>query len=52
MGPIRPVCPSLLARKMDVGRAPQQVEDFLAEYVKPMLEKNKDLLGVEVEITV
>ncbi len=35
-----------------VGRAPQQVEDFLAEYVKPMLEKNKDLLGVEVEINV
>ena len=35
-----------------VGRAPQQVEDFLAEHVKPMLEKNKDLLGVEVEINV
>ena len=35
-----------------VGRAPQQVEDFLNDYVKPVLEVNKDLLGVEVEINV
>ncbi len=35
-----------------VGRAPQQVDDFLNEYVNPVLESNKDLLGVEVEINV
>lgn len=35
-----------------VGRAPQQVEDFLKDYVNPILEKNKELLGVEVEINV
>ena len=35
-----------------VGRAPQQVEDFLNDYVNPILEKNKELLGVEVEINV
>lgn len=35
-----------------VGRAPQQVEDYLNEYVKPVIEENKDLLGVEVEINV
>jgi adenylosuccinate lyase len=35
-----------------VGRAPQQVEDFLKDYVEPVLEKNKDLLGIEVEINV
>lgn len=35
-----------------IGRAPQQVEDFLNDHVKPALEKNKDLLGVEVEINV
>lgn len=35
-----------------VGRAPQQVEDFLDGYVDPMLEKNKELLGVQVEINV
>ena len=35
-----------------VGRAPQQVEDFLDGYVDPMLEKNKELLVVQVEINV
>ncbi|MCI5604998.1 MAG: adenylosuccinate lyase [Clostridia bacterium] len=35
-----------------VGRAPQQVEDFLKDYVDPVLEENKDLLGIEVEINV
>lgn len=35
-----------------VGRAPQQVEDYLNEYVKPVIEKNKELLGIEVEINV
>ena len=35
-----------------VGRAPQQVDDFLGGYVNPVLEANKDLLGVEVEINV
>ncbi len=35
-----------------VGRAPKQVEEFLENCVKPVLEKNKDLLGVEVEINV
>ena len=35
-----------------VGRAPRQVSDFLSEYVTPVLEDNKDLLGVAVEINV
>ena len=35
-----------------IGRAPQQVEDFLNEIVNPVLEKNKDLLGINVEINV
>ncbi|MBQ8301799.1 MAG: adenylosuccinate lyase [Clostridia bacterium] len=35
-----------------VGRAPAQVEDFLRDYVDPVLEANKDLLGIEVEINV
>lgn len=30
-----------------VGRAPEQVDEFLAEEVVPVLEKNKDLLAVE-----
>lgn len=35
-----------------VGRAPYQVEVFLKETVRPILEENKDLLGVRAEITV
>lgn len=35
-----------------VGRAKEQVEDFLADHVNPIIEKNKNLLGVKVEINV
>lgn len=35
-----------------VGRSPEQVTDFLSEIVNPILEANKDLLGIEVEINV
>lgn len=35
-----------------VGRAPLQVEKFLAEVVGPILEENRELLGVKAEISV
>lgn len=35
-----------------VGRAPIQVEKFLKEVVAPILEENKELLGVTAEINV
>ena len=35
-----------------VGRAPQQTEEFIRDFVNPVLEKNQELLGVEVELTV
>ncbi len=35
-----------------VGRAPLQVEKFIAEVVNPILEENKELLGVKAEISV
>ncbi len=35
-----------------VGRAKEQVEDFLAENINPIIEKNKNLLGIDVEINV
>ena len=35
-----------------VGRAPLQVEKFLAEIVNPILAENKELLGVKAEINV
>ena len=33
-----------------IGRALEQVTDFLNNFVNPILEKNKDLLGLKVEI--
>ena len=38
--------------KKYVGRAPLQVEKFLTEIVSPILEENKELLGVTAEINV
>ena len=35
-----------------VGRAPSQVVEFIDEYVKPVLDANKDRLGIEAEINV
>ena len=35
-----------------VGRAPEQVEEFLSEVVRPVLDKNRDLLGESAEINV
>ena len=39
-----------LDSKKYVGRAPEQVSEFLSTHVKPILEKNKDLLGIIVVI--
>ena len=35
-----------------VGRAPSQVVEFIDEYVKPVLDANKERLGIEAEINV
>ncbi len=35
-----------------VGRAPGQVQEFLDEVIQPILEENKDLLGMKAEIHV
>lgn len=34
------------------GRSEQQVEEFVAEVIRPILEENKDLLGLKAEINV
>ena len=34
------------------GRAPQQVEEFLAEVIRPVLDANKEDLGQHVELNV
>ena len=33
-----------------IGRSVEQVKEYLTNFVKPILEKNKDLLGIKVEI--
>ena len=38
--------------KKYVGRAPNQVEEFLKEVIDPILKENKELLGIQTEITV
>ena len=35
-----------------VGRAPEQTKDFIEEYVNPILEAHKDVLGMTAEINV
>ncbi len=35
-----------------IGRAPEQVEEFLDEIVRPVLEANRDVLGMKAEISV
>jgi len=35
-----------------IGRAREQVEEFLAEEIQPILEENKELLGITAEIHV
>ena len=45
-----------LKEKMDpkqyTGRSEQQVEEFVAEVIQPILEQNKDVLGAKAEINV
>ncbi|MGN1110082.1 MAG: adenylosuccinate lyase [Oscillospiraceae bacterium] len=43
---------SVLVPELYVGRAPEQVDEFLAECVKPILDANKDLLGETAELSV
>ncbi len=43
---------SLLKPENYVGRAPQQTEEFVREYVKLVLDKHQDELGITVEINV
>ncbi|MCI8889503.1 MAG: adenylosuccinate lyase [Hungatella sp.] len=35
-----------------VGRAPEQVEEFLQEVIRPVLKENEDILGMRAEINV
>ena len=35
-----------------VGRAPQQTEEYIAEVIRPLLDANKEELGLTAEINV
>lgn len=35
-----------------VGRAPQQVDEFLNEVIRPVLDENRNVLGMKAEINV
>jgi adenylosuccinate lyase len=41
-----------LKPELYVGRAPRQVEIYLRDVVQPVLDANKEVLGVKAEITV
>ena len=43
---------ALLEPKNFVGRAPEQTEEFLDEVVQPILDANRDILGMTAEINV
>lgn len=43
---------SIVNPKDFVGRAPEQVTDFYDEVIKPLLERNKSELGINIELNV
>lgn len=48
--------PEALRKTMDpkkyIGRAPEQVEAYLDKVIRPMLDENKDILGMKADINV
>ena len=45
-------CEAILDPKLFVGRSVEQVEEFLADVVRPVLQANRDALGETQELTV
>lgn len=43
---------SIMKPESYIGRAPQQTEEFIKEVVQPILDANKDDIGVKVELSV
>ena len=43
---------AVMEPKNFVGRAPEQTEEFITEVVQPILDANKDILGMTAEINV
>ena len=43
---------AIMKPELYVGRAPQQTEEFVENYIDPITDKYKDILGMNVEIKV
>jgi adenylosuccinate lyase len=43
---------SILKPENFIGRAPEQVEDFITNYVQSILDENKDVLGKTAKLSV
>nr|MCR4609361.1 adenylosuccinate lyase [Eubacterium sp.] len=43
---------ALMQPERYVGRAPKQTEEFIAEVIQPLLDANRDALGLTAEINV
>lgn len=35
-----------------IGRSPQQVMEFIEEHIQPIIEKNKEIIGLEIDLKV
>jgi adenylosuccinate lyase len=49
---VKEALPQLCAPQRFVGRAPQQVEEFLADIVQPLLSQSEPLEAIDAEVTV
>jgi adenylosuccinate lyase len=52
LGPLAPRLDEVLDGSKHVGRAPEQVLEFVAEEVDPLLDRHRGLLGVKSEVRV
>ncbi len=43
---------AIVAPEQFIGRAKEQTEEFINEYAKPVIEANRDILGVDISIKV
>ena len=43
---------SIMAPINFIGRAPQQVDEFIRQYIQPLLSENEDILGYSCELNV
>ena len=51
-GMTKPEIEAMLKPENFVGRAPQQTEEFVRDFIRPILDANADALGLKVEINV